>query len=323
MFFKSLTVSVALIVGATISGGANATLTPFKTWVGNVGYSSDGFGSLDRSGTISASVPAGSTVLAAYLYTGTWDTPSVNYSGELNGVPVSFINNGDNSTACCGISSGRADVTGIVAPIINGGPGGIYDFTVTEGASDTQDGEALVVVYSNPANPESTFAILDGFASVTGDTAKLNFSAPLDPTAAGFNAEMFLGINFSCCDDQRSTVKVNGTTITENAGNNDDGLGFLSNGQLITVGGFNDPFSPLLPSYADDHERYNLKDYITKGDTAIVIETFNASQDDNIFLAGIYATGKATFDVPEPESLLLFGLGLAGFGFARFAKKAA
>ena len=58
-------------VGCIASGSAHASLTAFQQYVGNVGYSSDGFGSLSQSGTISASVPIGSTVLAAYLYTST------------------------------------------------------------------------------------------------------------------------------------------------------------------------------------------------------------------------------------------------------------
>ena len=44
----------------------------------------------------------------------------------------------------------------------------------------------------------------------------------------------------------------------------------VENGSLITVGGFDDPFSTLLPSLrSDDHERYNLVPYITNGETTI------------------------------------------------------
>jgi hypothetical protein len=118
-------------------------------------------------------------------------------------------------------------------------------------------------------------------------------------------------------------VSVNDIVITENAGNNDDGIGSLSEGQLISVGGFDDPFPPLLPGYGDDHERYNLQPYITKGDKAIAVKTSNFSRDDNIFLAGFYVTGRAgvsSSTVPEPGALTLLALGIAVFGAKRSRK---
>jgi hypothetical protein len=219
-------------------------------------------------------------------------------------------------------------VTAIVKPVIDGGAGGIYNFTVTESNSG-QDGEALVVVYSLASLPISTVGILDGFSNSSGDNTAINFSDPLDPAAAGFFAEMRIASSFSCCG-QDSTITVNGTTITETAGNNDDGLE-VANGSLITVGGFDDPFSPLLPTYDQDHERYNLVPYITNGDTTISIRTLNPSGDDNIFLAVFHVTGEAGInepppntEVPEPGTLSLLAIGgAAAFRKVRGRRKAA
>jgi hypothetical protein len=282
-----------------------ASLTTLANYTGNVGYSSDGFGSLSQSGTISASVPAGSTVLAAYLYSASFYNPTAAGVGVvLNGTNLgagTFVYNG---AVCCDLGMTRWNVTSLLAPIINGGPGGIYNFMVEE-LDDSQDGEALVVVYSNPALGVSTVGILDGFSAAGGDSFTATFADPLDPTSPGFLAEMALGINFSCCG-QRSNVSVNGTLITENAGNNDDG-DEVADGSLITMGGFDDPYSPLLPSYSEDHERYNLSPYITMGDTSIVVRTNNPDNTDNIFLAVLQVSGEATITptIPEPSTYLM------------------
>lgn len=312
------------IAAGLMSMSAHASLTAFQTFTGTVGVSTDGWGSTEQAGTISASVPVGSTVLAAYLYTSTASNPSLTgVGGTLAGTAVSYGSLGLNAPACCSLTAGRMDVTSIIKPLIDGGAGGVYNFAITE-TSSSQDGSALVVVYSNAALATSTIGILDGFATVTGDSTSINFVSPLDPLAAGFKAEMLLGIGFSCCTSQQSTVKVNGIVMTNNAGNNDDGVGSFGNGQLITVGGFDDPLSPSLPAYATDHERYNLAPFITAGDTSIGIETFNTSRDDNIFLAVFDVTGLAGINepppngnVPEPASLALVGLALAGLGMQR------
>ena len=123
---------------------------------------------------------------------------------------------------------------------------------------------------------------------------------------------------------QTSTITVNGTTITNNAGCNDSSVDpTAANGNLITVGGFINGVNPLnMPTVAQDHEMYNLTPEITKGDTSITVNTFNTSHDDNIFLGVFDVTGVAGFNappatVPEPYILELLGLAMIGLGYQR------
>lgn len=319
----------AFAVALAASSSAHATLTSFQTFVGNYGVSTAGWGSTSQSGQITANVPVGDTVVAAYLYTSTYNDMS-GAGGTFGGTAVNYTplsaNAGDPV-----LQAGRTDVTSIVAPIIDGGAGGVYNFNVTE-TSPGQDGEALVVVYKQASLPTTTIGILDGSSATTGDTTSINFSKPLDPTSPGFIASMALGIGFSydgtnCTGaGQSSTITVNGTTITNNAGCNDSSVDATpANGNLITVGGYINGFTTsILPSIANDHEMYNIVPQITKGDTKITVNTLNPSNNDNIFLAVFNVSGEAGINVPppnnnvpEPSTLGLFGLALLSFGFQR------
>ena len=285
----------------SLTVGANAALVPFQQFNGNVAISTDGFGSTSGNGVIRASAPSGSTVLAAYLYTSTFSSTLVPSTVSFDGNAIAAADYTALGSPASFLQAHRTDVTSIVAAAIDGGGGGIYNFDIAEGAQNNQlDGHALVVVYENPALPDASVGVLDGFAALSGDTTSINFSTPLDTSDPDFFAEMSLGIGFSCCN-QASTVEINGNLLTENAGNNDDGNA-ASNGSLITVGSFDDPFSPVLPSYTEDTERYDLaaSGFISNGDTTITVDTRNPSNDDNIFLATFYVSGDAGFNAPPP-----------------------
>ena len=131
---------LGLLAILSLATPSHASLTAFRSFNGKVGVSTDGFGSTSNSGTISASVPVGSTVLEAYLYTAYFNS-STGSGATLGGSAVTFGPAVNQTPTCCGLGSRRANVTSLVKPIIDAGPGGVYDFSITE-ASSNQDGEA-------------------------------------------------------------------------------------------------------------------------------------------------------------------------------------
>lgn len=291
------------------------------TFVGHGGYSADGLGQNGTGGVVRAEVPAGSTVVQAYLY-GTYfrnANPSLaDRTIDLDGTMVVLTKLSQSSPGGSNLSTARADVKSQVATKVGGG-GGITNFSVNTDPPSL-DGVALVVIFSNPALPITTIALVDGGALQTGDTTTFNFSAPLDKTIAGFSAIMSVGSGFSfqqsgppshTCgvnSPQSSLIDINGARLTSCAGSFDDGLG--NDGALITVGGVGDsitnPTNPLqqpadgtTPRVEDD-ELYNLASFMSQGDTQLVIKTSNPSTDDNLFLAVIAVTANAAVNRVGP-----------------------
>jgi hypothetical protein len=296
--------------------GANASLTVMRpspadaaAFYGHGGYSADGLGQSGPGDTVQADVPAGSTVEQAYLY-GTYSSPPdaearrIDFDGRTVGLTQIF----DDADTGYGLASARADVTTQVAGKVREG-GAPVDFVV---GSDPPglEGVGLVVIYRNPGSPEVSIAILDGGAATAGDAATFDLAAPLDTTVPGFSAKMSLGIGYSYQDDtdgphrcaggQTSTVDVNDQRLTSCAGGQDDGYG--DNGGLVTVGGVGDSLDdPADPDAADggtDDELYDLTPFLHDGDTSVTVKTRNASGDDNVFLAVIEVTARASVSRP-------------------------
>ena len=296
------------------------------TFSGNGGYSADGIGmNPSTSGPISADIPAGSTVVDAFLYATTTFNPALaSVTVELDDVSYTLSPMPFNTyDGCCDLLSfkysGADLVAQVAAKYVSDGPG-VIDFTAEEispGKSAT-DGIALVVIFSNPAEPFRTIAVLDGSLATAGEQTLIGLAEPLDKTVSGFEATLALGIAFSaqdqfgaaashaCGEDtaQGSTVDINSVRLTSCAGNFDDSIDTVANGNLFTVGGVGDvvdnPDDPLqLPADGDtprttDDELYDLEPLLAQGITLIDMDTTNVSADDLIFLSILAITAQAS-----------------------------
>ncbi len=250
------------------------------------------------------------TVRAAFLYNVTvFGASPLSTQAILGGVPVTLSLLSGTDPTPVNLQTYRADVTPIVAALVNGAPG-VTQIPVTAlTLSPGSDGLALVVVFASAGlDPSQSVAILDGGqAGPTLQTTAFGLAGPLDKNIPNFNAVLSLGIQFSTQDAvghacgqnpsfaQFSTVDVNGTRLSSCAGNADDG-------PLITVGGVgdstanpSDPFcqagqSPLCNPPVTDDELYGIEGFLNQGDTQVRIATANPSNDDSIFLAVLQLT---------------------------------
>ena len=266
---------------------------------GNYTLSADGIGSESTTMLIRVNkLTAAATVVKAILMSTVTNATIGNGCCTLNGTSINW----DGSISYDGgfFNNYWADVTSIVAPVIDPLGAGISTMTVTECNSGAQDGEALLVVFNDATAPQRTIIIMFGGLNTTGDTYAITLGTPIDPSASGALLDMGIGDGYSYQtggSQQYSIINVNGQRLTTSAGGEDDGG--PANGMLITVGGIGDlndnppdPYATPTNPRSDD-ELYSLLPFITNTTTSISVNTVNPSNDDNIFLSYFVISGAA------------------------------
>jgi gliding motility-associated-like protein len=284
-------------------------LLPIKgaAWTGRYSISVDGLGTLAQNGAIQVDKPKGATVKAAYLIAAAvWSKPLPDGAVLLQSTPIKWDMK---YTAADYPENGWADVTAVVAPIVDAAPSGLVDIAVSEPNSASVDGEILAVVFNDPnSRQNNTIILLFGGQAITGETFRINFAEPLKLSSAETKVHLGLGISYSQqnqTEKQYSVIEVNGKRLTTSAGGSDDGG--LEDGSLLTAGGIGDDFlNPELPfalptGDRSDDELYNLLPFVKDGDEVISVFTRNPSLDDNIFFAWIETSTPAAIG----ESIIL------------------
>lgn len=278
-------------------------LRVFYRKFGKFRLSVDAAGSNNAAHTVSVKKPAKDAVVekAFLMSASNFQSTVANGAVALDGNAVTWIDSvlNDISGYPGFFNSVLADVTSIVKPKVDAAGAGTIDFALTEpGGTTSIDGEVLAVVFRTPSDEEKrTIVLMFGGQQLAGDRFELTLAEPLDPKVKGTFANMGLGISFSAQGtDQYSVIHVNGQRLSTSAGGQDDGS--FANGALITAGGLGDskrnPTDPnATPSDTrTDDEMYNLLKFLDKKTSRILVDTYNPSDDDNIFFAWFELSAK-------------------------------
>ncbi|MCK4731723.1 MAG: Ig-like domain-containing protein [Methanophagales archaeon] len=279
-----------------LSRRTSRSIDPEVTEIGLISLSVDGLGTLSSTGTIQVEKPVGATVRSAYMAAadvwGSYGGPLPDGAVQINGNNVNWDSHESLYT-----NNAWSDVTAIVGPIVDAAPAGIVDLTITE--TINLDGSILAVIFDDPNQAtENTIVLLFGAQDIYGDTFAIGLAEPIDTSDPNLVLDMSLGISYghqtSWSYIQYSQVDVNGMRLTTSAGGQDDGDD--ENGALLTVGGLGDSNANPPDPYANgdstspryDDELYNLIPFVSDGDTNIIVDTINPSNDDNIFFASLF-----------------------------------
>ena len=306
---------MALAMASTV--GANANALTYFTTIYNTDWTTAGIALRGTAGvgTLNVSGVSG-PVSQSYLFwhgpTNTTD-PTDNAHVMVNGNAVTGTNIGfsqDNFWGYANSQAYRADTTSI----INGN--GAYDLSNFTTANSNINGAGTTVFFNdgNSANNRDV-VLFDGNDS--------NFASAYD--AAGWDINLN-GINYQGGQAFLTMIVSDG----QNFGPNDDGT-IMINGVALVSGGIFQGSSPgvgVSNGSLWDTETFDITSFLTLGNNNLHI-TLDAGFSDAlsavvaaIDLPAGAAPPPPNTGVPEPLSLSLFGMGLAGLASLRRRRNA-
>ena len=305
-----------LLLGFGPTPAAYAQFTSGYTQAVRGGISVDGWGEIttssSKSGKLYLSVPAGSTIETAWLYTSYKDTiePTIKgYPASLNGkvsldgvdVPLTGLPLAEAGTTGWGLY--RNDVTSIVTTRRANTTGDTLTFDITEAGDKagtdsasrhtSLDGHALVVVYRNTNAPIRNLSVMNG-AIFTDTVSRLiaHINLPGGHLSSTEAAVLAVSFQHEVNSETNNKVLVNTTTITSTAGGTDDGVDTGDWDGLWTMGSFGGVSSPTAgtptgtdgdlidtnPSGRDD-ELYNIKAALAAGATSFDVYSYDVDSN--------------------------------------------